>query len=67
MSTTFVCQCICALMRVCVSHVFALPIAVSYIDLLLNKEGYTGYEGYEAHRVWQTIYETNCFHGKCTI
>jgi hypothetical protein len=32
----------------------------------LNPEGYTGFEGHDAHRVWQAIYDTNCFHGKCS-
>ncbi|CAG7785407.1 unnamed protein product, partial [Allacma fusca] len=32
-----------------------------YVDLLLNPERYTGYEGPSAHRVWGSIYNENCF------
>lgn len=32
-----------------------------YVDLLINPERYTGYSGESAHRVWNTIYEENCF------
>ncbi|XP_061687130.1 ERO1-like protein beta isoform X2 [Syngnathoides biaculeatus] len=32
-----------------------------YVDLLLNPEGYTGYKGPSAWRVWNSIYEENCF------
>jgi hypothetical protein len=35
-----------------------------YINLQLNPEGYTGYEGEEAHRIWRAIYEQNCFNAK---
>ena len=27
----------------------------------MNPEGYTGYVGPKAHRVWKSIYEENCF------
>jgi hypothetical protein len=29
----------------------------------LNPEGYTGYEGDEPHRIWNAVYEENCFPG----
>ncbi|KAJ3880501.1 hypothetical protein F5051DRAFT_399555 [Lentinula edodes] len=32
-----------------------------YYDLTLVPERYTGYSGPEAHRIWRTIYEENCF------
>lgn len=32
-----------------------------YVDLLLNPEGYTGYSGEAATRIWRTIYQENCF------
>lgn len=35
--------------------------ATEYVDLLLNPEGYTGYAGPSAWRVWRTIYQENCF------
>ncbi|KAG7254851.1 hypothetical protein CRUP_002617, partial [Coryphaenoides rupestris] len=33
----------------------------AYVDLLLNPERYTGYQGPSAWRVWNSIYEENCF------
>uniref|UniRef100_A0A3Q4GWK5 Endoplasmic reticulum oxidoreductase 1 beta n=1 Tax=Neolamprologus brichardi TaxID=32507 RepID=A0A3Q4GWK5_NEOBR len=32
-----------------------------YVDLLLNPERFTGYKGPSAWRVWNSIYEENCF------
>ncbi|QRW08041.1 endoplasmic oxidoreductin-1 [Ceratobasidium sp. AG-Ba] len=32
-----------------------------YIDLTANPERYTGYSGPDARKVWQAIYEENCF------
>jgi ERO1-like protein beta len=32
-----------------------------YFDLSLVPERYTGYSGPSAHRVWNSIYEENCF------
>lgn len=32
-----------------------------YVDLLLNPERYTGYRGKSAHRIWNSIYNENCF------
>lgn len=32
-----------------------------YVDLVANPEGYTGYAGAQAHRVWNAIYDENCF------
>ena len=32
-----------------------------YVDLTLNPERYTGYSGPSAHRIWNAIYEENCF------
>lgn len=34
---------------------------LSYVDLGLNPERYTGYAGFSARRVWGAIYEENCF------
>lgn len=35
-----------------------------YVDLLLNPERFTGYQGKSAHRIWETIYNENCFISK---
>jgi hypothetical protein len=35
--------------------------AMSYVDLLLNPERFTGYSGFSALRMWTSIYEENCF------
>ncbi|XP_058842551.1 ERO1-like protein alpha isoform X1 [Acipenser ruthenus] len=32
-----------------------------YVDLLLNPERFTGYKGPAAWRIWNSIYEENCF------
>ncbi|KAL2086615.1 hypothetical protein ACEWY4_017674 [Coilia grayii] len=32
-----------------------------YVDLMFNPERYTGYKGPSAWRVWNSIYEENCF------
>uniref|UniRef100_G1KY95 ERO1-like protein alpha n=1 Tax=Anolis carolinensis TaxID=28377 RepID=G1KY95_ANOCA len=32
-----------------------------YVDLRINPERYTGYKGPEAWKVWNSIYEENCF------
>ncbi|KAF9510641.1 hypothetical protein BS47DRAFT_1377414 [Hydnum rufescens UP504] len=32
-----------------------------FVDLTENPEGFTGYAGPSAHRVWNSIYEENCF------
>jgi ERO1-like protein beta len=32
-----------------------------HYDLRLIPERYTGYSGHDAHRVWRSIYEENCF------
>ncbi|XP_032300991.1 ERO1-like protein alpha [Coturnix japonica] len=32
-----------------------------YVDLLLNPERYTGYRGPDAWKIWNSIYEENCF------
>lgn len=32
-----------------------------YVDLLLNRERYTGYKGASPQRIWKAIYEENCF------
>lgn len=34
---------------------------MAYINLNLNPEGYTGYEGADAWRIWAAIYQENCF------
>ncbi|XP_059026284.1 ERO1-like protein beta isoform X2 [Mustela lutreola] len=35
--------------------------AAQYVDLLLNPERYTGYKGSSVWRVWNSIYDENCF------
>ena len=37
------------------------PSMMSYVDLTINPERYTGYGGHSAHRVWKAVYEENCF------
>ncbi|XP_032221711.1 ERO1-like protein beta isoform X2 [Nematostella vectensis] len=37
---------------------------LQYIDLLRNPEQYTGYKGFSAHRIWNSIYQENCFKPK---
>ena len=34
---------------------------LQFVDLLLNPERFTGYNGPSAHRVWGSIYNENCF------
>ncbi|XP_002974086.2 endoplasmic reticulum oxidoreductin-2 [Selaginella moellendorffii] len=34
---------------------------MTYVNLVLNPERYTGYIGASAHRIWDTIYKMNCF------
>lgn len=36
---------------------------VSYINMQMNPESYTGYTGFSPHRIWSAIYEENCFQG----
>ncbi|XP_022915530.1 ero1-like protein [Onthophagus taurus] len=38
-----------------------------YVDLLLNPERYTGYRGFSAHRIWNSIYMENCFRPKSSL
>ncbi|CAI9566838.1 unnamed protein product [Staurois parvus] len=35
-----------------------------YVDLLINPERYTGYKGSDAWKIWNSIYEENCFKPK---
>ena len=37
------------------------PLELSYVDLILNPERYTGYAGHSPHRIWGAIYHENCF------
>jgi len=37
------------------------PSSYQYVDLLANPERFTGYAGPMANRIWQAIYEENCF------
>jgi hypothetical protein len=34
-----------------------------WVNLLRNPEGYTGYAGPSAVRIWKAVYDQNCFHG----
>ena len=36
-------------------------LSLSYFDLSLNPERYTGYAGPSAERIWKAIYRENCF------
>ena len=35
--------------------------SLSYVDLSLNPERYTGYAGPSAERIWKAVYQENCF------
>lgn len=35
--------------------------SLSYVDLSLNPERYTGYAGPSAERIWKAVYRENCF------
>lgn len=35
-----------------------------YVDLIKNPEGFTGYAGESANRIWKAIYDANCFNSK---
>lgn len=35
-----------------------------YVDLIENPEAFTGYSGAPAHRVWEAIYQENCFNDR---
>lgn len=37
---------------------------MEYVDLSLNPERYTGYQGSSAHRIWNSIYQENCFNSQ---
>ena len=32
-----------------------------YVDLTANPERYTGYKAPHAHKIWNSIYQENCF------
>lgn len=32
-----------------------------YVNMAKNPERYTGYKGNSAQKVWQSIYQENCF------
>ena len=34
---------------------------MSYVDLRINPERFTGYVGYSPQRIWNAIYRENCF------
>ena len=35
--------------------------SAEFTDLLANPERYTGYKGAHAHKIWNSIYNENCF------
>jgi len=39
---------------------------MSFVDLSNNPDGYTGYKGKEASKIWSAIFEANCFQGSQT-
>lgn len=43
-------------------HQTAVPISdeMTYVNLQLNPERYTGYTGDSARRIWDSIYKENC-------
>jgi hypothetical protein len=36
---------------------------ITYVNLLLNPEKYTGYTGVSAQQIWEAVYNQNCFKG----
>jgi len=42
------------------------PDKMSFVDLSNNPDGYTGYKGKEASKIWSAIFEANCFQGSQT-
>lgn len=32
-----------------------------YVDLIKNPEGFTGFKGESAHKIWKAVYDANCF------
>lgn len=55
------CSICSAILCVCVCVTDETSPDAEYVDLLLNPERYTGYKGPSAWRVWNSIYEENCF------
>ena len=43
------------------SGLYSTVHAPRYVNLARNPERYTGYTGYTATRIWDAIYEENCF------
>ena len=39
---------------------FIIVGEMTYVDLKLNPERYTGYTGPSARRIWEAIYQENC-------
>ena len=40
------------------------PDELTYVNLVLNPERYTGYGGQSARRIWQAMYDQSCFQGE---
>jgi len=40
--------------------VFAFADEMTYVNLQLNPERYTGYTGDSARRIWDAVYSENC-------
>ena len=40
-------------------------VDLSWVDLTLNPERYTGYSGHSTERIWKAIYHENCFRSEC--
>jgi len=40
--------------------VFAFADEMTYVNLQLNPERYTGYTGASARRIWDAVYSENC-------
>jgi len=38
-----------------------------YVDLIENPERFTGYAGASANKIWQSIYQENCFTSKASL
>lgn len=49
-------------MKVSYLHDWDIHSVVVYIDLQKNPEGYTGFSGPHAWRIWDAMYGENCFH-----
>lgn len=46
--------------KICSGFFFPFSAEMTYVNLQLNPERYTGYTGPSARRIWEAIYTENC-------